>query len=348
MHENGDFEAQFTADQLEGVSALVLEFESGASLSYRMHCDERGWYFPDNGLAEKNRLVFDKIFDAPAEAATLYLSSSGSEEEAAEVREKLKQISDSATRGLTDDYEKARALSAYVASNFYYDHDARAESVTEENVSLNKVLENARTICIGFSNLYCALLQAQGIDAVSIKGGAASGEVTYEMLTDGVQNHEFAAFWYEAEQRWVWADPCWNGSGDYINGEYHKKICHEKYFDITDEALALNHRADYAERRSFFTEQELPEQTMSEQAEQTSSEQVSPEQTSPDTPAETEETTSAPQTAETTAPETKAPVSPEAGLPEQDNTSLYSLAAVLAAGILCLAIYILVKKRKDH
>ncbi|MGN0655443.1 MAG: hypothetical protein ACI4KR_01485, partial [Ruminiclostridium sp.] len=31
-----------------------------------------------------------------------------------------------------------------------------------------------------------------------------------------------------------------------------KKIPHEKYFDISEEALALNHRADYAQRRSFF------------------------------------------------------------------------------------------------
>ena len=251
VSSDGSYEAMISLPEGFRYTTLCIKLLSGAVFGYRIDYSN-GWFFADNGLAEKNRAVFDNITDAPPESVGYYLSPTADENEIITAQEQLKLISDSVTEGLGDDYEKAKALSLYVAQHFYYDHDARAESVTEENVSISEVLKTCRTVCTGFADLYCALLQAQGIDAVNIKGGSVSDEIPLEKLTEGVQNHEFTAFFYEKEQRWVWVDSCWNGSGDFEKGEYVQDKSHLKYFDITDEALMLTHRADYAQRRNFF------------------------------------------------------------------------------------------------
>lgn len=340
---DGSFEARFTMTPSSGASVINLEFDSGATLSYRVHSDETGRYFPDNGLSETNRAVFEHIYDAPAEAARLYLSASGDPARAAQVRDQLQRISDSVTAGIDDDYEKARAICAYISDRFYYDQDARDTSVTEETIALENVLKNARTVCAGFANLTCALLQAQGIDAVTIKGGVSSGGVTYEKLPEGVQNHEFAAFWYEKEERWVWLDACWDGSGNYKNGEYLPEVSHEKYFDISDDALALNHRADYAERRDFFDEAVFEGGEIAETeppAEETEAEG--------ENPAPKEETdTEPPAPAETTAAEEVQASVPTA--PSEDNAPLLIAVLVLGIAVIVLCAYLigLLKKQKE-
>ncbi len=330
---DGSYEAEITLPQGYRYTTLAVELKSGAAFGYRIYCDN-GFYFPDNGLSETNRTVFDNIIDASPESVGYYISRNADPAEIATVQEQIKLISDSVVEGIDGDYEKARALALYVAGHFYYDHDARAESVTETNVVLYEVLKTSRTVCTGFADLYCALLQAQGIDAVNIKGGSTGGDIEYENLTDGVQNHEFTAFYLEAEERWVWVDSCWNGSGDYRGGEYVKDKPHEKFFDISDEALALDHRADYAERRRFF-EAKAAEPAVTEEA-----------------PTETEAVTKNTVPEETTAPEKPQKTTVSDTKPEEtaeDNTALVIIAAVL--GVLVLgagaAVVIILKGNKS-
>lgn len=251
---DGSYEAELDVKPgKECRTSLVLNFDSGASINYTIEYNNGSWGFPDNGLSERSALVFDKIYDMPPQVAAAYLSASGSSEEIAAAQEQLRLIAEEQTKGITGDYEKARALAQYIAENFYYDHDAaESDKITEETVALASVLKSCRTICSGFANLYCALLEAVDIDAVNIKGSVTSDEVKYDDLKTSVQNHEWAAFYYEEEARWVWVDCCWNGRGDYRGGEYIDKTPHEKYFDIDSFTLSLNHRADKAERRKYF------------------------------------------------------------------------------------------------
>lgn len=345
MHvgKDGSYEAELTLPEGYRYTSIAVQLTSGAVFGYRIYCDN-GYYFADNGLSKTNSEVFNSIIDISPESTGYYISRTADAEEIATVQEQIKLISDSVTEGIESDYEKARALALYVAEHFYYDHDARVESVTEANVVLYEVLKNSRTVCTGFADLYCALLQAQGIDAVNIKGGSTGGGIEYENLTDGVQNHEFTAFYHKAEERWVWVDSCWNGSGDYKNGEYQDKAAHEKYFDITDEALALDHRADYAERRLFFeakaAEPEEPEETASESA----------ETTAPPTEETTAEVTTSAETApeETSAPVTEKTVSYPSD-PEEDNTGLVIIAAVLGVLVIGagIAVVIILKGNKS-
>ena len=330
-HADGSYEAEFTVSSVSDSSVLALKFNSGVTISYPLYSDENGLYFPQNGLAEENRLVLEKIHDAPKLAAGYYLTASGEAEKIAEVQRQIKQISDSVADGLESDYDKARALAEYVAAHVSYDVDARNESVTEETVSIEHTLKYGRTVCIGFANLYCALLQAQGIDAVNIKGGSTGGGVTYATLTDGIQNHEFTAFFCEAQNRWVWVDSCWDGSGIYQNGEFLGNIQHEKYFDITDEALSFDHRADYAERRDFFNAQaaEQPKETEQTEVTTTAAETTVPESVP--------ETTTIAALTEQTAGSTENSTKNEK---TESETPLIITIVLLSAGIAALAIFI--------
>jgi len=329
---DGSYEAEITCPTTMDFEYIAVELSSGVVMSYLMYHDN-GWYFPNNGLSVTNKKVFENITDASPESVGFYISETADAHEISVVQEQIKLISDSVVDGIESDYEKARALCRYVADHFYYDLDARATSVTERNVVLASVLKTSRTICIGFADLYCALLQAQGIDAVNIIGGTSGGDIDYENLTDGIQNHEFTAFFYEEEDRWVWVDSCWCGSGDYKNGEFLEKTTHEKYFDISDEALSLNHRADYAQRRNFFK---------AKASAITSTKKTEPE------PSETVSSSVTTVSAETTTAVSDdfEEEETETSVQKEDDTVLYVIAGVLGAGVLVVLLVLVNITRK--
>ena len=330
VKSDGSYEAELSIPSGYYYTSICIELSSGASFGYRIDCDN-GNYFPENGLSAENRKVFDNITNASPESVGYYISPTAEAGEIESVLEQIQLISDSVTDGLTDSYEIARTLSSYVAEHFYYDHDARNTSVTEETVSLAQVLRTSKTVCTGFADLYCALLQAQGIDAVNIKGGSTSDTIEYENLTDGIQNHEFTAFYYEKEERWVWVDSCWNGSGDYKNGEYLEDEPHEKYFDISDEALSLDHRADYAQRRSFF--EAVPSPSTEILTENTEAVSEPPETSVTEKPLTT---TEAFEEEENTVPAPK----------KEDNTVLIIIVSVLGLAVIGTGAFIIFSNKK--
>lgn len=331
--KDGSYEAEMTLPDGYRYTSVVVSLASGASFGYRINCDN-GFYFPMNGLEAENKTVFDKIIQASPESAAYYLSPTADGDEISSVLEQLKKISDTETGTAETGYEKARALAAYVAENYYYDCDAREHSVTEKTIALSEVLKTRRTVCAGFANLYCALLQAQGIDAINIKGGSIGGEVEYENLTDGVQNHEFTAFWYEEQQRWVWVDACWDGSGNYKNGEIAEGKLHEKFFDITDEALSLDHRADYAERRSFFSAEPKAETEILAETEESQPQITSapPEAIPPQTEKNSAENENPAETAKN----------------EENNTPLIIAVIALGAAVVITAAWLVVRMKNNR
>lgn len=234
-----------------GIYNLYIYLSSKHVLSYLVGYDG-GWYIPDNGLTASNAEKLENVKQAAPLAAAYYISPGGDKAEIKETMEEIKTIADNVCENVQDDYQKAYLLNRWVADNIYYDHDAAETDVSIETVALCNVIKYRRTTCAGFANLYCALLEAEGIRSVNLKGAAVAGEITYETLTTGRENHEFSAFWYEDQNRWAYVDSCWSGAGDYINGRYIEGKAYDKYFDITGEAFAMNHRVDKAEER-FYT-----------------------------------------------------------------------------------------------
>lgn len=229
---------------------FYIHLESGVYLTYLMKYDN-GWYFPDNGLETINAQRVEKASEAPDIAAAYYISVNADKNEIESTIDELKKIVEEVCGDEPDDYKKAYLLNRWIADNIYYDHDAAETSVTLETVAIHNVLEKRRTTCAGFANTYSALLELAGIRSLNLKGAAIAGEITYETLTTGGENHEFSAFWYEKQNRWVYADSCWSGAGDYEKGVTSERITYDKYFDISGSAFALNHRVDKAEERHY-------------------------------------------------------------------------------------------------
>lgn len=345
--EDGSFEAELTAKPYENECYTLLitingEISKNCNILY-----ENGWCFPDNRLDKQNREVFDDILTASDEACCLYLNADGDPEKIAFVKEQLKLIVKDVTADIESDYEKARALEKYVAENFCYDNDAR-EGVTDlESISVDRVLRDRRSVCLGISNLYMALLEAAEIKAVNIKGAVIYRETPFALPTER-QNHEWVAFYYEEEQRWVWTDPVWGGLGDYKKGEYSPGKYNGNYFDIDDFALSINHRADRAERRPFF-EAEIPESFYSE------GETTAPEETGSEISAENTELTETAQVKETTASdsikEEKERIENEVSeimesAHKEDNTLLIA-AVILISLLIAVLIAVIIKLFKN-
>lgn len=338
--EGGSFETELTAKPFENGSFIFLITINGEIQKSCYILYENGWCFVDNRLDKQNREVFEKIHTVSDEACCLYLSSDGDPERIDFIKEQLKLIVKDVTTGIESDYEKARALEKYVAENFCYDLDAREGTTDLESISVDTVLRERRSVCLGISNLYMALLEAAEIKAVNIRGAVIYSETPFALPTEG-QNHEWVAFYYEEEERWVWTDPVWGGLGDYKKGKYYPGKYNGNYFDIDDFALSINHRADKAERRPFF-EAEIPEKFYSaeETAAPEETESVNPEFTNT---ARAEETT-----AKDSVKEEKERIEKDvseimkAAHEEEDNTLLIAAVVVMSL-LIAVLIAVIIK-----
>ncbi len=299
VHGDGSYEAELTMKPADkGQHTLYIQLNSGAYMWYFMfYDDERGWYFPGAGYDKTNRDVFEHIYEAPAEAAALYLSASNDPDEISVALEQIDLITGQITNGLETDMDKALAISGYISRHLYYDNDAKETNADLSTIALYNVLHTGRTVCGGFANIFCAMAEAVGIDSVNIKGCIANGTMKFSELEEGSHPHEWAAFYDRQSERWIWADPCWDGAGTYEKGEFKDGRPRIMFFNISDEALGMTHRTQKAERRHYFSAK--PETSLldagegaedtghsfvvtSQQTEAPESDNVSPEQLLPD------------------------------------------------------------------
>jgi hypothetical protein len=155
----------------------------------------------------------------------------------------LSALASKITAALASDYEKAKAIHAWVSERISYDtSDAAESSVTyavergDSYQSMIKALnavalsayKSGKGVCLGIAALEGALLRSSGIPAIYVGGRAEEDE---KGLLDGQEpNHA----WLEAfvEGRWMILDPTWDALG---KGESFL------YFDPTLEIASLKH-----------------------------------------------------------------------------------------------------------
>lgn len=278
---DGTFTATINpSESLKDDDLIDITLTSGVHLTYRVGFANGGWYFPDNSLSEQNSMVLQKIMPTSAKSWAGYLTDELTEESVKKTLAEVKYLSDYIAKDIKGDYNKTIAIANWVSENIYYDRDARDSSVTQDTICIKNVLQRKRTVCAGYSNLFCALLEAQGIRAVNIKGTVTSDDIPYEKLADGQVNHEWSAVWLD--DRWVVIDTVWNSGNKYENGEYRKGKCYQKYTDISPLALSFDHCAYLAEQRYYFRATEY-----FEKQETTTSAETTP----PETTVKTEQTT---------------------------------------------------------
>ena len=332
------FHAEFDADYSGDWCNFWLIGESRLIMYYRIQHDENGWYFPDNGLAEINAEKLKKIQTAVPEASAYYISQTADPDEIEQTLTELEGVVQEVCGGEEDDYRKAYLLYRWVAENIYYDKDAAATEVTLDTVAIHNVLERRRTTCAGYSNTYCALLEIAGIRSVNLKGASVSGTVTYEELLTAGENHEFTAFWHEEENRWVYVDPTWGSSGRYENGTYEYEYpATDRYFDVSDEAFALNHRIDKVEERNYTGTIKPWEET----------EETTAAPAGTETTQDAEETTTSASAATAATTAAKPPVTSQTAEEGGQNENFVIYIIIGAAGVITVITGIILATRKN-
>ncbi len=229
----------------------VYVFNSDHSITdYRVQVTSDGFSPIDTAeVAENNLRLAENPVTLPREGVLRYIIPDGDPVGAREVINQAEEISDKICEGITDDYDKAFAISQWISDNIYYDFDASSDSVTTETLSLSHVLETHRTVCGGYSNLFSALCAVQGIKVCNIRGEALNEVLTYAE-TDKGELHE----WNYAviNGRGVWVDVGWNSYNTYKDGQYKYNGTQMKYFDLTNTVMSYDHRARTCEVRDYY------------------------------------------------------------------------------------------------
>ncbi len=163
------------------------------------------------------------------------------------VAEKVKAMSNEIVGGETDEYRKIFLLHKWVAENIYYDYDSYY-SGDRTFYDAEGVLASKRSVCEGYAELLKNLIQAQGIPAMKtttyalgLGSNGASFATSADHAAVTTSNHAHVEAYVNG--RWVIMDPTWDSNNKYQNGVYDTQPVKDfYYFDITPEALALNHK----------------------------------------------------------------------------------------------------------
>ena len=151
------------------------------------------------------------------------------------------ELAKSITAGLSNDYEKVKAVHDWVAQNIAYDTTAFFNgSYTASNQDAISVLAGRKAVCQGYSNLTASLLRAVNIRE-RIVSGICLGygmEQDWNQVDQSKVNH----VWNEAyaDGRWIITDVTWDSGYIGADKAFHPRFMHG-YFDVTLEMLSFDH-----------------------------------------------------------------------------------------------------------
>lgn len=136
--------------------------------------------------------------------------------------EELRQAALQAVAGCTTQYEKIKAITAFVADRTYYDYEAYYKGHASY-WSAYEVYTQKRALCSGFAGLMRTLFISIGIPCMNLEGNA----------------HEYNAVYDSDNQKWIFADATWCSQNQYtaekewVYGGYSYSC-----FDLTPEEIA--------------------------------------------------------------------------------------------------------------
>lgn len=202
---------------------------------------------PEVELANENAVK--NAIEQPLSQVSEYIAINADKAKIAEVLKKITEISDKICAGLTNDYDKLRAISRWVSANIYYDYAAFEAGVPAETLTLDYMLKNSSSVCGGYSNMTSALAAAQGIKVYNVHGSAVTNGKTFAESSGEYHEWNYAII----GGRVIRIDSGWNSyCYHYADGKYVKGEIGIKYFDISAAAFSQNHKAKYAEYRDYF------------------------------------------------------------------------------------------------
>lgn len=236
-----------------GYDIIIAELDNSERMYYVFEITEDGSRpVPREDIpAESNLRAARSPLELPAEGVLSHITPSSDAGEARQILAQVKELSDRICAGLSDDYSRARALAQWVSENMYYDRDASRNGVSEESITLRAALENHRSVCFGWSNLYAALCESQGIQCFVVSGSVVTGSRCFpQTVTSDERSHSWNMV--RLPDRDVWVDTVWDSSNSYEHGDYITGGTDMQYFDISNDVLANDHRVTRFEHRDYF------------------------------------------------------------------------------------------------
>lgn len=234
----------------QGYLTVYLEHGTYQTHSYRIRFANGKFSLPDVGAIAENNLALAEgdIPDNSAAVTLQNITMNGKSDNAAAVLNEVKELSDKICSGLSDNYDKLRAISRWVSANIYYDHIAFNSGIPSSCLSLEYILKYRRSVCGGYANMTSALAQAQGILCYNVYGEGFAGGTLYSEANGG-DKHEWNYAYIGG--RGIWLDSGWNSHNHYT-GEYSEGDISTRYFDISNDMLAMDHKANRLCNRDFF------------------------------------------------------------------------------------------------
>ena len=136
--------------------------------------------------------------------------------------EELRQAALQAVAGCTTQYEKIKAIMAFVADRTYYDYYAYYNN-KPSYWSPYEVYEQKRAMCSGYASLMRTLCISVGIPCMDLEGHA----------------HEYNAVYDSENGKWVFADATWCSRNSYsVDKEWEYQGYSDRYFDLSPEEIA--------------------------------------------------------------------------------------------------------------
>lgn len=136
--------------------------------------------------------------------------------------EELRQAALQAVAGCTTQYEKIKAIMAFVADRTYYDYYAYYNN-KPSYWSPYEVYEQKRAMCSGYASLMRTLCISIGIPCMDLEGHA----------------HEYNAVYDSENGKWVFADATWCSRNSYsVDKEWEYQGYSDGYFDLSPEEIA--------------------------------------------------------------------------------------------------------------
>ncbi len=331
VNPDGTFTSVLNPSEPIGSSdRIVIKLKSGAKLSYLIMYDDNR-YFPDNKLSEQNQSVLEKAVPTSAKSWAGYVTDELTEESVKQTLDEIAYLADYIAGDIKDEYKKLEAIAKWVSDNIYYDRDARENSVTQSEICIKNVLKSRKTVCVGYSALFSALCEAQGLYVVNVKGTVTSDTVNYSDLADGPVNHEWCAALID--NRWIWVDCVWNSNLKFENNKFKSMGANtQMYFDISPLALSFDHCAYLAEKRYYFRAGEY-----FSRSDETTTDSRNESTPSADTSVSAETSTAATKPQTYTAPENYLPVTSDVHAQKDSSDNANSLILITVLSLFVIA-----------
>lgn len=141
------------------------------------------------------------------------------------------------SRYTTTDLDKARIIYTWITHNVAYDTPALLglKNGVYPDVKSEAVLNNRKTICSGYANLYQKLADAMGLKSVIVLGYAKG--IDYIVGTDNNVNHAWNAV--KIDEKWYLIDATW-GAGTVDNNTFSQQF-NPDYFATLPEEFIYSH-----------------------------------------------------------------------------------------------------------